>query len=365
MGDFCYYTPSSDFWRLDSVALHCKSVPPSGSGGPENLERLLRKGRKLALNNGFEYREQINPGGSGKTVLAYLAERYPHSSEADWKVRLDGGGIYVNGRRAGEDDVLTCGQQLLWRRPPWNEPDAPLCFTVLYEDEQLLAVGKPGGLPTIPGGGFLDHTLLALVRKRCPEATPVHRLGRATSGVVLFARTADARSSVCASLRRREVSKNYRGLACGEPVCDRFVIEAPIGPLPHPILGTVYGFRSDGKPALSRVRVIERREKTSLLSVVIETGRPHQIRIHLAYAGHPLAGDPLYESGGGIKDPAALPGDSGYLLHAQSIRLLHPKTGQEIEISCPAPRVLRTKDETAGPDSEDLPASGHFVPAES
>jgi 23S rRNA pseudouridine1911/1915/1917 synthase len=309
----------------------------------------------LALNNGFEYREQIRKQGKGLTVLAYLTQTYLHSSEETWRGRIDSGAVSLDGITAQPDAVLKPSQWLVWQRPPWEEPDVPLNYSILHEDEDLLAVAKPGGLPTLPGGGFLEHTLLARVRKHCPEATPVHRLGRGTSGVVLFARTVRARSLLCLNLRTHEMTKVYRALAVGVPALESFSIETPIGPIPHPLIGTIHAASPEGKRALSHVRVLERRRDASLLEVRIETGKPHQIRIHLAAAGHPLVGDPLYTFGGGIKAVgSALPGDTGYLLHAESLSLHHPATGSAMEISCSPPLELRTEFELVQTSNADL-----------
>ncbi len=291
-------------------------------------------------NNGYEYRGQIDIRSGGLTAPAYLALKYRHSTETVWRDRIDSGQIFLDDRRIQPDTVVKPGQWLLWRRPPWDEPEVPLTYSVLYEDDDLLSVAKPSGLPTLPAGGFLDHTLLWLVRKSRPEASPIHRLGRGTSGVVLFARTARARSSICAAWRRNEVVKIYRGLATGCPAEDNFTIEAPIGPVPHLKIGTVNAACPDGKPALSRVNVLERRGSASLLEIRIETGRPHQIRIHLAFAGYPLVGDPLYAPGGTIYDSEALPGDTGYLLHAQRLCFRHPATGLPFETQCTPPPEL-------------------------
>lgn len=298
------------------------------------------------MNHGFEYREQVGTGGCGTTLLTYLVRRYRHSSEAEWRKRLTDGEILLDGLPGLPDAVPKPGQELLWRRPPWNEPEVPLTYATLYEDEDLLAVAKPSGLPSMPGGGFLDHTLLTLVRRSRPEATPVHRLGRGTSGIVLFARTPGARSNLSAALRQHRMIKIYRALASGAPTSESFSIKTPIGPVPHPQLGTIHAACATGKPAFSRVRILERRGDASLLEVQIETGRPHQIRIHLAAAGHPLVGDPLFTAGGMFRESGnALPGDPGYQLHAERLCLIHPAKQTLVDIWCCPPPDLRMRSE--------------------
>jgi 23S rRNA pseudouridine1911/1915/1917 synthase len=175
----------------------------------------------------------------------------------------------------------------------------------------------------------------------------MHRLGRDTSGLVLFARTAAAASLVQAAFRARQVGKVYRALCAGHPAADRFTIDAPIGEVAHPLLGTVHAAAIDGRPSRSHVRVLERRGGSdapacALVEVVIETGRPHQIRIHLAFAGHPLVGDPLFGAGGlPIPGTRALPGDPGYLLHALRLELDHPVERRRLLLECPPPPALR------------------------
>jgi 23S rRNA pseudouridine1911/1915/1917 synthase len=292
------------------------------------------------------YSEQVDAGGAGRTVLEHLCSRWERAPEDEWRARIEAGEVRVEGAVAAAGQPLRAGQRLTWERPPWDEPDAPVCTAVLHEDAELLAVAKPRGLPTMPGGGlYLESTLLALVRGLYPGASPVHRLGRDTSGVVLFARTPEARAGLQRALRERRVRKVYRALCAGHPAADAFDVDAPIGEVPYPPTGTLHAATPGGRPSRSLVRVLERRggaAATSLLEVEIETGRPHQIRIHLAYAGHPLVGDPLYGPGGlPFPGGTAVPGDPGYRLHAFRIEFAHPRTGTPVEVECAPPPVLR------------------------
>ncbi|MGH9324714.1 MAG: RNA pseudouridine synthase, partial [Vicinamibacteria bacterium] len=125
------------------------------------------------LNRGFEYRERLGSQAKGRTVLAYLTDRYRHSSEGEWRRRIESGQVLVAGVPAAALRELASGETLVFRRPPWQEPSAPTSFAVLYRDDDVLAVAKPAGLPTLPGGGFLENTLLARVKRLEPRASPL------------------------------------------------------------------------------------------------------------------------------------------------------------------------------------------------
>ena len=273
-------------------------------------------------------------------MLGHLTLRYLHSSADVWRARIGLGEVELQGRRAAETDVLREGESLVWRRPPWREPAVPLAFAVLHRDEHVLAVAKPRGLPCLPNGGFLEHTLLRLVSRRFPTATPLHRLGRGTSGIVLFALGTAARRAACSAWREGQVRKEYLALASGVPSRREWTVDARIGLVPHPKLGRVHAATRDGRSAVTHVRVLASGHDWSLVSLLIPTGRPQQIRNHLAAAGHPLVGDPLYVAGGKPGPGAALPGEAGYRLHAWRLGLPHPAGGR-LELECAPPPELR------------------------
>lgn len=300
-----------------------------------------------AYNHGFEYKKRLATDAAGLTTIEYLTRHYPSFTREEWLGRIESGRVLLDGIPADADAVLQPGRSLSWLRPPWQEPECPRSFAILYRDNHLLGIAKPEGLPTVPGGGgFMENTLLSLVRRHYPGSSPLHRLGRGTSGVVLFSMSGMAACEMSQAWRSGKIVKIYRALVSGCPTENQFEIDTPIGPVPHRILKTIHAACATGKPAHSYFKVLERRHDCSLIQVRITTGRPHQIRIHLAAAGHPLAGDPLYRCGG-IPDPdsRALPGDLGYHLHSELLGFVHPSTGEWIEIHCTPPPILRLSGE--------------------
>lgn len=291
------------------------------------------------MNQGYSYKGQIDGGGAGREIVDWLTERYTHSSRETWLERVEAGEVEVDGGRAHLGQIVEAGQWLVWHRPPWTEPEAPRRFDRIYEDQVLLAVSKPSGLPTMPAGGFYRNTLLSVVQEQYPGATPLHRLGRGTSGLVLFTRDASANATLSRAFREQTIRRIYLGLASGSPRWDHTTIEVPIGPVEHPLLGTIHAASPSGREARSHAVVLERREEDTLVEVEIDTGRPHQIRIHMAAVGHPLVGDPLYGPGGHARDDG-LPGDLGYLLHAHRLAFIHPVEGRQMDLEAPPPPAL-------------------------
>lgn len=305
------------------------------------------------MNQGWTYHNQVDQAGAGQTLLWFYTQRYRHSSQAEWQARIETGQVNIDGQRAFPDTVLQQGQNLAYHRPPWQEPTVPLTFDVLFEDAEVLAIHKPSGLPVLPGGGFLEHTLLHQVQQRFPQETPfpIHRLGRGTSGVVLMARSQQARAALSQQMRDRQIQKVYRALIGPEqaahPLEEQFEMTQAIGKVPYPGLGDIYAATPKGRPAHSACTILQRRSESTLLAVTITTGRPHQIRIHLATIGYPLLGDPLYIAGGYPLDSSTeelsrpVPGDCGYWLHAFSLQFIHPRTQKLVKIVSEPPQPLQ------------------------
>jgi 23S rRNA pseudouridine1911/1915/1917 synthase len=311
-------------------------------------------------NRGHVYRAKVTDADAGATVLAYHVAHYRHSDEAAWRESIECGRVLVNGRRAAAEDPLQAGDELEFHRPPWREPDAPEGFEVAFEDEHVLVVVKPAGLQVLPAGPFKARTLLELVRSSDVSraaAAPAHRLGRGTSGLIAFGKTADARSSLARQFRELALVKTYLAWVEGPRLPDSFAARQPIARVPHGPL-QIFAASERGKPSLTRVRVLRREavqdeakraapERASgaerrgpgdgapaeraLVAAQPITGRPDQIRIHLAAAGAPIVGDPLFGPGGTPKSDAP-PGEGGYLLHAAALSFAHPATGARIKL---------------------------------
>ncbi|XP_024991968.1 RNA pseudouridine synthase 5 isoform X1 [Cynara cardunculus var. scolymus] len=341
------------------------------------------------FNDGLTYRDLVRSPDSGLTLIEFYSIRHQSSAPLlGWLQRIENGQITVNGTIVADPkSVLRSGTELVYHRLPWKEPYAPHLLEVLFEDDHLIALNKPSGLQVLPGGLFQQRTVLTQLqwhiknqgptltdRELCP--VPVHRLGRGTSGILLCAKTKLAKTRLAAlfadktaavasnrkinmGVNHGKMSKIYRALACGIINEDEVVIEQPIGTLKYTgVAKGLYVASTSGKPALSKVRVLKRdvQNNHTVVQVEIQSGRPHQIRIHLSFIGHPLIGDPLYIIGGkpkcaapetidetcaedgGYHRPAnPVPGDCGYYLHAHQLVLCHPITDEVLKITAPLP----------------------------
>jgi 23S rRNA pseudouridine1911/1915/1917 synthase len=258
-------------------------------------------------------------------ALAFLWPQHSRSRLAKW---VREGRVTVGGHPAQPSDSVWGGEHV--RITPAIDPqklahspqDIPL--DVVYEDDALIVINKPAGLVVHPGSGNWDGTLLNALLKHAPalaelpRAGIVHRLDKDTSGLLVIAKTLTAQTDFVRQLQARTVSRVYTAVARGIVARDGKV-EAPIGR--HPVSRTRMAVVARGKPAVTHYRVIARYTDSTLLECRLETGRTHQIRVHLASIGHPLVGDPIY---GKRTDRARDAAFGRQALHAQQLGLTHP-----------------------------------------
>ncbi len=291
----------------------------------------------------------LAPDLAGLRLDQALARALPQYSRARLQGWIEAGAVQVDGRRLrGRDKVLGGEKVVIEARMEAvagvEAQELPL--EIVFKDRALIVINKPAGLVVHPGAGNAGHTLqnallafdpkLALV----PRAGIVHRLDKDTSGLLVVARTPEVHTALVAALADRDVERHYIALCTGVMTAGGTVDE-PIGR--HRSVRTRMAVRSDGRPAVTHYRVLKRFRGHTLVRAELETGRTHQIRVHLAHIGYPIVGDPTY--GGRRRVPAgatpellaALAGFKRQALHAARLRLEHPVTGREVEWEAPLP----------------------------
>jgi 23S rRNA pseudouridine1911/1915/1917 synthase len=263
-------------------------------------------------------------------ALARLLPDYSRSRLAHWvrarQVTLDGAGTLPRQKVWGGECVQVVPTAAPGEAPPQAE-DIPL--DIVYEDDTLLVVNKPPGLVVHPGSGNWRGTLLnallahAPALAQLPRAGIVHRLDKDTSGLLVVAKTLAAHTQLVRQLQARSVSRHYLAVVHGG-VSRSGTIAAPVGR--HPTHRTRMAVVARGKPAVTHYEVLEPLGSTTLLRCRLESGRTHQIRVHLHSIGHPLVGDPAY----GSKRGGAAPAFHRQALHAEYLELTHPATGERV-----------------------------------
>lgn len=294
---------------------------------------------------------------AGTRLDRFLGERVPDRSRSALAKACAAGHVRVGGRVSAASRKLKAGDEVLAELPPADDgplrPEA-IPLSVLHEDESVLVLDKPSGLVVHPGAGIREGTLVnALLHHLGDELAGVgaegrpglvHRLDRGTSGVLVVAKTARAHAELSRQFADREVEKDYLALALGAPREEQGVVDAPIGRSPG--RRTRMSVREDGRRARSRWKLLERFGRhAAWLEVRIETGRTHQVRVHLAHVGLPLAGDASY--GGrraqAVSEPrvrALLTRVARPALHAWRLAFRHPESGERVLFEAPLPEDL-------------------------
>ncbi len=250
--------------------------------------------------------------------------------------------VQVNGRAVKNNYRLKEGDQVELTVPPPEEVTVepePLPLEVVYEDDDVIVVNKPRGMVVHPAPGNLSGTLVNALLAHCKnlskiggELRPgiVHRIDKDTSGLIMAAKNDHAHQSLVAQLKAHSVDRHYVAVVNGSLAHDRGTIDAPIGRDPHHRKRMAVEHQK-GKPAITHFEVLERYRRATLVQCRLETGRTHQIRVHMKYIGHPVVGDPIYSSN--YRKFAI----QGQALHAKSLGFEHPKKGGRIQLESELP----------------------------
>ena len=294
----------------------------------------------------------VDASAAGARLDRWLAERVPELSRARVQTLIDEGRVRVDGRARKASHRVGSGETVQVEIPP-APPETlvpePIALTIVFEDDSVIVVDKPVGMVVHPGAGHATGTLAAAVLAHAPGTAGVggprrpgvvHRLDKDTSGLLVIAKTPAAYDSLTAQLQTRTVTRRYRAIVHGRLSAGSGVIDKSLGRHPHDRVRMAVLPRGRGKPAITRFTVLERFKQFSDLEVKLETGRTHQIRVHMASLGHPVAGDRVY---GGRIGRAPLPiAFEGLALHAAALAFVHPVTQARLEFaSALPPRMVR------------------------
>jgi 23S rRNA pseudouridine1911/1915/1917 synthase len=304
------------------------------------------------MNQKIKLHSVIPENLAGTRLDRALALIFPDYSRTRLKEWLTSGQIKLDGHTAEPkqkvkgDEVI----EILAELPPepsMEAQDIPLA--IIYEDRSILIINKPVGLVVHPAAGNPDHTLLnallhhAPTLATLPRAGLVHRIDKDTSGLLVVAKTLEAHTSLVKQLQDKTVNREYQAIVKGECISGG-TVDAPIAR--HPQQRTHMAVIENGKPAVTHYRILEKFKGYTRLKVILETGRTHQIRVHMAHINYPIVGDQTY--GGGLKVPANTTDDRKQVLrqfkrqalHAERLGLIHPDTKEAIVFEAPLPEDM-------------------------
>lgn len=280
----------------------------------------------------------------GERLDAFLARSVPGLTRSAAQKLLEDGAVTLSGRPGKKNDRTAAGMEVSLTLPqpePLDVLPQNIPLDVVYEDDDVIVVNKPVGMVVHPAPGHPDGTLVNALLYHCGSSLSgingvlrpgiVHRIDRDTSGLIIAAKNDRAHLALAAQLQDHTLARVYEAVAVGNLKEDSGTVDAPIGR--HPVDRKKMAVdRKNGRPAVTHWSVLARYPGYTRVECRLETGRTHQIRVHMASIGHPLLGDVVY----GSKKP--FPGLAGQCLHAKRLRFLHPSTGEPVEVECPLPQ---------------------------
>lgn len=312
----------------------------------------------------------VEPGEAGSRLDHFLKSKYRKLSREYLQAAVKEGRVTLNHSVSKPSRLLKENDKVYVLSVRKEEPPVDFNFKVLYEDETLLIVDKPGNLPVHPSGRYFFNTLLSQLRvvntnevDQTKDFFLVHRIDRETSGVLAIGKTSEAAADLVDQFYTRKTDKEYLAIARGNIKEDHFVVDVPLGKDPHSQIKLkmrAVEMGKDNKPlylpesevmsARTEFKVIERKKNYTLVACHPHTGRQHQIRAHLDHVGNPIAGDKLYGQKDevfleGIGRPCSLEVEPGkflsrHALHAHKLSLAHPGTKKTMSFSSPLPEEL-------------------------
>lgn len=288
--------------------------------------------------------EAVCNGKDGIRLDTFAAEA-AEISRSRAAALIDGGSVTVNGRAAAKNTRLHCGDKVIISLPePVKYTAVPqdIPIDIVYEDESLLVVNKPKGMVVHPAAGNYDGTLVNALMYRCGDSLSgingvmrpgiVHRIDKNTSGLLMVAKNDNAHSFLAEQIKAHTFTREYAAVVYGKLKQSEGTVDAPIDR--HPVKRKQMSVIAGGRNAVTHYSVVEELNGFTYLRLRLETGRTHQIRVHMAYIGHPVAGDEVY---GPKKVITSL---SGQCLHAKKIGFIHPVTHEYMEFDSELPEYF-------------------------
>ena len=284
----------------------------------------------------------------GERLDAFVARSIENMSRSGAQKLLEEGCILRNGKPGKKNDKLNTGDEISVTLPEPKEVDivaTEMPLDIVYEDDDVLVINKPKGLVVHPAAGHQDDTLVNGLLYAMEgnlsgingELRPgiVHRIDKDTSGLLAVAKNDFAHTWLASQLKDHSMARTYEAIVCGNLKEDSGTVDAPIGRHPSDRKKMCVTARNS-RHAITHWEVVKRYRGYTHIRCKLETGRTHQIRVHMAHIGHPILGDTVYGS------KKAVPGLTGQCLHAVGLRFIHPRSGELVELSCPLPQEFET-----------------------